>query len=64
MLKAYNVICFWSMLLVESAYWKKRKSISLNKNDMTELGIAIDPETMDQYKRLIFNRFKEKRNSN
>ena len=50
--------------LVESAYWKKRKAISLTKNDMTELGIAIVPETMDQYKRLIFNRFKEKKNSN
>lgn len=61
MLKAYNVICFWSLLLVESAYWRKTKTISLTKNDMTELGIAIVPETMDQYKKLIFNKFKEKK---
>ena len=28
---------------------------------MTELGIAIVPETMDQYKKLIFNKSKEKK---
>ncbi len=54
MKRASNVICFWSFLLVESAYWRKQKPISLTKNDFTEYGVAIVPNSLREYQKLIF----------
>ncbi len=54
-LKAYNVICYWSLLITELAYWKNQKIISLSKNDYSEIGIAVTPKNFKDYKRLIFN---------
>ena len=31
---SFNVICFWSSLLVEATYWREKKSISLTRNDI------------------------------
>ena len=56
--KAFNVICFWSFLLVESAFWRGKKPISLTRNDMTEYGVAIVPNSVSEYKYLILKKFK------
>ncbi len=58
-LKAYNVICYWSLLITELAYWKNQKIISLSKNDYSEIGIAVTPKSLNDYKQLIFNKPKK-----
>jgi hypothetical protein len=55
---AYNVVCLWSLLLVESTYWRKKKTISITRNDMSELRIAITPRSFHEYKEMIFKKFK------
>ena len=56
---AYNIICLWSMLLVEATYWRMKKSISLTKNDFSEIGISIAPKNFSEYKKLIFQDSEE-----
>lgn len=56
---AFNVICFWSFLLVEGTYWRKKPSISLTKNDFTEYGVAVVPSNIKEYKNFIFKNFKK-----
>ena len=54
MKRAFNIVCFWSFLLLESSYWRKQKPISLTKNDFTEYGVAIVPNSLREYQKLIF----------
>jgi hypothetical protein len=56
--RAYNVVCLWSLLLVESTYWRKKKSISVTRNDFSEMGIAKTPNSFYDYKKIIFKKFK------
>ncbi len=56
---AYNIICLWSLLLVEATYWRMKKSISLTKNDFSEVGVSITPKNFLEYKNLIFQDFHE-----
>ena len=56
---AYNIICLWSLLLVEATYWRMKKSISLTKNDFSEIGVSITPKNFLEYKNLIFQDFHE-----
>ncbi len=57
-IKSFKVICFWSLLIAEAAYWRKEKTISLTRNDYSELGIAITPESFSHYKKIIFQKKK------
>jgi hypothetical protein len=47
------------MLLVEATYWRMKKSISLTKNDFSEIGISIAPKNFSEYKKLIFQDSEE-----
>ena len=58
-LKAHNVICYWSLLITELAYWRNQKIISLSKNDYSEIGIAVTPKNLNEYKKLILNKPKK-----
>ena len=55
---SFNVICFWSSLLVEATYWREKKSISLTRNDISEFGVAKVPQNLKEYK-AYFYKFKK-----
>lgn len=58
---AYNVICLWSFLLVESTYWRKKPSISLTKNDFSECGVSVVPKNIKEYSNLILRNFETRK---
>jgi len=55
-LNANKVICYWSLLIAESAYWRQKKTISLTKNDMEAIGLGVTPKNIKDYKNQILNR--------
>ena len=58
MYNSQKVICYWSLLIPETAFWRKMKPISFVKSDFTEIGISIVPKNIKHLEKLIFSKNK------
>jgi len=58
MYNSEKVICYWSLLIPETAYWRLFKPISFVRSDFTELKISIIPKNINHLKKIIFSKNK------